>query len=714
MRPQATSNLDYKKNTHKMMLLLHVSNAAEGAVAIHSIAQQMTWMTICLFLYDPKVKYQDEYESQRQEIISLISSLSSTLNTQIGYRAPEPKHIPKLINSSNKHYQGCAKCVYEQLLTVATFAKNQRFDAFTSSLVLNTNINQDEFHQLAEKAAQAVDIIYHRFNFDPRGLTISQKHQPLKYCYSCPNLIYHTHINGHPYSRIELFKGLYDALYLAFMKHKQEQTELYCTSLKKLPKGQFAQSKNAPLDKGSASVLTNLATLLNLTHEQADVIATELLLELNEATTTNNLSKVQNSQDNLDNNLIFNLKTILPIINNRLNYYNKFCGMAYALLTAQPKYEIKASQVIATTDKVLSPDSKAMAVPASQAIVNSTKRDDMASSQDSNAMAVPASQAIVDSTKRDDMASSQEAINLRAPAPQKNNSIRYKSLYMYFVDKPHTISNDDALDIMALRNNVQQKSHNCYAVTPNLSNLLSSFLLTTKHHKQSVLLLGPYCHHIIASYSYGTYSQGFYELLFKNDFNNTEFTKALEIATPCLAIGNLPDSIFNFKALKSAQKYNQGQVFWQYPYYEDFIIHPQKIFDYAYPVISELFISAQPDAKIPYNSTLSTIDINIPTNTSLELEPITTQVLQNLELRPQTLQTLRSLVLDTYSIYLYFAKHSQLPHLDEGLLKTTIEVLFGVTPFALCLDRIELIHPYLNSPQVLDEVKSSLRLLGAN
>lgn len=241
---------------------------------------------------------------------------------------------------------------------------------------------------------------------------------------------------------------------------------------------------------------------------------------------------------------------------------------------------------------------------------------------------------------------------LKAPAHEPNSSQEF--------NYPHPVTSKENLvpnhSSMIQVSNEQLKQAISDPIL--LANLLSCFIQEAELHRMPLLLIGSNSRKLIDAFNTK------YELLDLNTINShADFVQALSSSKAYLVISNMFKHNWSDFLLPLATHRTYGQVFWMHPYYDDIMIQPKSIFNFAYPLISDFFMVD----KIVLTKT------QIPSCTNNELWPI--DDLQSLGLSRLFLNTVSSLLKSTY--YRYLSQNQ----VDESLLiKSAINLLFALAP----------------------------------
>ena len=141
-----------------MKLLLHICCAPCSNMCIETLRQE--GIEPEGFWYNPNIHPFTEYRSRRNCLREYAQSIDLTLHEQNDYALrPFIREVAADIDHR------CVKCYTMRLYRTAQFAKENGFDAFTSSLFISPYQQHDLMHQVAEDAAAqyGVQFLYRDF-----------------------------------------------------------------------------------------------------------------------------------------------------------------------------------------------------------------------------------------------------------------------------------------------------------------------------------------------------------------------------------------------------------------------------------------------------------------------------------------------------------------------------------------------------------------------
>ena len=125
-----------------MKILLHICCAPCLIYPLKRINDQ--GFTAKGFYYNPNIYPVDEYNRRKEAVIALSKEL------KIGTELPEylPAEFSRAVNANYQAPQRCAGCWRLRLQRTALYAKENGFDAFSSTLLVSPYQNQDLLKQL--------------------------------------------------------------------------------------------------------------------------------------------------------------------------------------------------------------------------------------------------------------------------------------------------------------------------------------------------------------------------------------------------------------------------------------------------------------------------------------------------------------------------------------------------------------------------------------
>lgn len=142
-----------------MKLLLHIC-CAPCAVAIVEKLQQDTDVILKGFYYNPNIHPIEENEKRRLSTVAMASdyNLPLTINTEDGMLLWKEKLAGNKLDR-------CTLCYSIRLDAAARLAKENGYDAFTTSLLISPYQNHGLITSIAEKTANKYGILFYYEDF---------------------------------------------------------------------------------------------------------------------------------------------------------------------------------------------------------------------------------------------------------------------------------------------------------------------------------------------------------------------------------------------------------------------------------------------------------------------------------------------------------------------------------------------------------------------
>ncbi len=115
------------------------------------------------FFYNPNIYPSDEY-SRRLEAVKLFSGDAQVGMTYADYL---PAEFDRAIGSSIQAPERCRKCWGLRMRRTAGYARDNGFDAFTSTLLVSPYQDQEALKAIGESAAGEAGVRFHYEDFRP-------------------------------------------------------------------------------------------------------------------------------------------------------------------------------------------------------------------------------------------------------------------------------------------------------------------------------------------------------------------------------------------------------------------------------------------------------------------------------------------------------------------------------------------------------------------
>lgn len=287
----------------------------------------------------------------------------------------------------------------------------------------------------------------------------------------------------------------------------------------------------------------------------------------------------------------------------------------------------------------------------------------------------------------------------------------YQSLALNYVS--HEINRTTEHSLRAVCANLNGSFASENIISPLLSQMLTCYLTVMHHYRIPVLLLGPYKDHIVSSFTYGAYQQGYNQILLSDSFKSMEFEHALKNCRRCAMVDNLFSHGYSDNVMPLSKEHSELGIFLSYPFYHDIQLQPKSIFAYAMPLISEFFIVNDLLTRYPsyQGSTMyfSTKDLV----SSATLNNACMADYSKLGLSQLVLNRTKYILGTTTELMHYSLTNKifDMPEVEYSYdsLMANISLLFGLAPLSLCLGRSELLNEALENDLIFTEIRDNLK-----
>ena len=287
----------------------------------------------------------------------------------------------------------------------------------------------------------------------------------------------------------------------------------------------------------------------------------------------------------------------------------------------------------------------------------------------------------------------------------------YQSLAINYVS--HEINSTAEHSLRAVCANLNGSFASENIISPLLSQMLTFYLTVMHHYRIPVLLLGPYKDHIVSSFTYGAYQQGYNQILLSDSFKSMEFEHALKNCRRFAVVDNLFSPGYSDNVMPLSKEHSELGIYLSYPFYHDIQLQPKSIFAYAMPLISEFFIVNDLLTRYPcYQG--STMYFSTK-------ELVSSATLNDACMADYSKLGLSQLVLNRTKYILGATTelmHSALTNkifdmpgveYNYDSLMANISLLFGLAPLSLCLGRSELLNEALENDLIFNEIRENLK-----
>ena len=287
----------------------------------------------------------------------------------------------------------------------------------------------------------------------------------------------------------------------------------------------------------------------------------------------------------------------------------------------------------------------------------------------------------------------------------------YQSLALNYVS--HEINRTAEHSLRAVCANLNGSFASENIISPLLSQMLTCYLTVMHHYRIPLLLLGPYKDHIVSSFTYGAYQQGYNQILLSDSFKSMEFEHALKNCRRFAVVDNLFSPGYSDNVMPLSKEHSELGIYLSYPFYHDIQLQPKSIFAYAMPLISEFFIVNDLLTRYPcyqgstmYFSTKELVS-------SATLNDACMADYSKLGLSQLVLNRTKYILGATTELMHYSLNNNVFEPTDTEYtydsLMANISLLFGLAPLSLCLGRSELLNEALENDLIFNEIRENLK-----
>ncbi len=296
-------------------------------------------------------------------------------------------------------------------------------------------------------------------------------------------------------------------------------------------------------------------------------------------------------------------------------------------------------------------------------------------------------------------------------SPLLSEKTAYQSLALNYVS--HEINRTAEHSLRAVCANLNGSFASENIISPLLSQMLTCYLTVMHHYRIPLLLLGPYKDHIVSSFTYGAYQQGYNQILLSDSFKSMEFEQALKNCRRFAMVDNLFSPGYSDNVMPLSKEHSELGIYLSYPFYHDIQLQPKSIFAYAMPLISEFFIVNDLLTRYPcyqgstmYFSTKELVS-------SATLNDACMADYSKLGLSQLVLNRTKYILGATTELMHYSLNNNVFEPTDTEYtydsLMANISLLFGLAPLSLCLGRSELLNEALENDLIFTEIRENLK-----
>jgi hypothetical protein len=143
-----------------MRILLHIC-CGPCAIGVVRYLRKEIFPDVVGFFYNPNIHPKREY-LRRKESLQIYAGVD---NLEVIYPEYNPKDFFKLISINEKQPERCKKCWYLRLKATVFYAKENKFDYFTSTLLVSPHQDLNLIRKVGERAAEENGVKFHYQNF---------------------------------------------------------------------------------------------------------------------------------------------------------------------------------------------------------------------------------------------------------------------------------------------------------------------------------------------------------------------------------------------------------------------------------------------------------------------------------------------------------------------------------------------------------------------
>lgn len=474
-------------------------------------------------------------------------------------------------------------------------------------------------------------------------------------------------------------------------------------------KDSIAQDE-ASIDNSQASGLDDIRESTVATEQSSDNKPTDTNSSLDSAVLTNS-----NSDVNAPAQKGSTIQNSTPTANNSLSSIPN----DGASIEEVPSRDAQLSnQEEISTQEPTASEPNSTSLSASKNTIESTSKSENESNGESKGESLSASVSENDSLDDTKIVKSKARTILRLRPKEGKESkesdtekTAYQSLALNYVS--HEINRTAEHSLRAVCANLNGSFASENIISPLLSQMLTCYLTVMHHYRIPVLLLGPYKDHIVSSFTYGAYQQGYNQILLSDSFKSMEFEQALKNCRRFVVVDNLFSPGYSDNVMPLSKEHSELGIYLSYPFYSDIQLQPKSIFAYAMPLISEFFIVNDLLTRYPcyQGSTMyfSTKDLV----SSATLNDACMADYSKLGLSQLVLNRTKYILGATTELMHHSLNNNIFEPTDteytSDSLMANISLLFGLAPLSLCLGRCELLNEALENDLIFNEIRDNLK-----
>ena len=144
----------------KPTLLLHACCAPCSSYVLEYLSK---YFKITILFYNPNISPIAEFEKRYKELIKLIEKMPECKDVNIidvGYGNGEFLKISKGLEEVPEGGERCFKCYELRMGAAASYAKENKYDYFTTTLSISPHKNTDKLNEIGEKLQEKYNVKY--------------------------------------------------------------------------------------------------------------------------------------------------------------------------------------------------------------------------------------------------------------------------------------------------------------------------------------------------------------------------------------------------------------------------------------------------------------------------------------------------------------------------------------------------------------------------
>jgi len=236
-------------------------------------------------------------------------------------------------------------------------------------------------------------------------------------------------------------------------------------------------------------------------------------------------------------------------------------------------------------------------------------------------------------------------------------------------------------------NSFYQNISECFDIDSQLRTMLAAFLYAAHINKLPILIVGPFGSEIADVLSGSLYANGSGVLTLSEECNQNTIDEIHNINDSIIVVRNMFGKGWTDSIPQYIRSFDR-QVIWTHPYAEDLIIEPKGLFNYMIPVLSECFINSYISAEL------------IPCKRNESYKQFVSNERSSLCLNAFNKLKLSKIITDQLEKVFSDAKKI----LNNTSKEKDFEFLFGVLPFAVLIDRIDVLEDVLENENGLSNL----------